>query len=414
MVIKFNSTDLAKTLKLHKKSVSKDQGLPILGCVLIKSTGEIGSADMKTFVKTQCKCICDNPIGMSIVVNYKLLNDYISKIGKNKEVELDSKGNEMVNIKHDGGSYQLPIFPSTDWIPEPSVSGCPTLNIQKGELADAIKNTIYTCSDDETRYILNGIFMHTWIDGSRNALRFVGTDGKQMTRIDKTVIGKSEIKATVDKMSMAVVEQLCSGSEGDISILYDDKNKIVAFRCRDFEIITKCMEGNYPNYDQVIRTDHNVRLVLDTIELLNVMKTLPMPKDHNKSPYMWIFNVNGDMMDIIVDVGREGIKAQASIKIGRFTSEDNIAGNMDVCFALNPKMLMGMLNIIKPKNIILNYKNRLNSIDFSYACGTGENWLYILMPMRPDNPYAVIAESKDEKIGEIINGNKKQEVEVNG
>ena len=419
MKIRINSSDLLKSLKLHSKSVTKPTPIPITACIVINSRKEMASCNLEVFVTTKLKGEILDANGTPITINYKIFKDCISKMGKNKQITLDNNDIAWICISDESGKIirQLPASKYDDFPAEPPMeSEKVRFSINKDLLVEGIRNTESFCSEDETRYVLNGVFIESAVEGKNQTLRFVATDGRQMGKIDKpiSILSKeTDFKAIVHKNIMNIISLLCSSADGYISVRCNNIMDRLEMEADSFRISLRTIEGTFPNYNQIIPQSHDASITFNASKLLDAMKALPMPRDsYNKSAQGWDFKVRDRNLNIIVESESHEIKANGSIEL------EKIDGTLDsedlqwVDFAVNPEFFMGMLGIVGDKNIRLNYEGALKPLCFIYDDSSMDNWVYILMPTRssrtPEKAESVEDEKKDEDKTEV-----KEEV-VNG
>ena len=140
--------------------------------------------------------------------------------------------------------------------------------INKDLLTEMIKKTIFSVSQDETRYVLCGIFL----DISDGKIKMISTDGRRLSYIHKMQKEKADKKKDTkvvipSKAINELVKILNTTREQDVDI--DIEENQIVFKTDDTVLISRLIEGKYPNYEQVIPDANQIRLKLKREEILD-------------------------------------------------------------------------------------------------------------------------------------------------
>jgi DNA polymerase-3 subunit beta len=171
-----------------------------------------------------------------------------------KEVEddllLESQENNWLKVTSGKSTFKLM------GLPEDEYPALPDISRTEDTLRNMIEKTIHAIGDSDTRYTLNGLLMHFLPKKKNIELRVIGTDGHRLAFITREMNGKisEEKKMILPKKAALELKRLLEDSEGEVTIGLN-KNHIF-FTISDIILTSRLIEGNYPNYDQVIPQNH--------------------------------------------------------------------------------------------------------------------------------------------------------------
>src|SRR5690606_2378895 len=138
-----------------------------------------------------------------------------------------------------------------------------TFSIAAQTLKDLIERTQFAISNEETRYYLNGIFVHTVDSGSGVVMRAVATDGHRLARVEaeatKGAAGMPGI--IIPRKTVSEVIKLLDGVECDVAVELSDTK--IRFTLGGVVLLSKLIEGSFPDYDRVTPKNNDKELVID-------------------------------------------------------------------------------------------------------------------------------------------------------
>jgi hypothetical protein len=171
--------------------------------------------------------------------------------------------------------------------PLPDFAGAKEFKIPQIVLRDGLKKTSYAISTDETRYVLNGIFT-SFRDGK---LTLVATDGRRLAMVDADLDFPASHETDVIIPAKAVQElQRLLGDAGDVIVKLSDSQ--ISFTVGDNRLCSKLIEGNYPNYRQVIPGDGNERVVIPREALLDTVRRVSLLSSEKSNSVKFVFSEN--------------------------------------------------------------------------------------------------------------------------
>ncbi len=232
-------------------------------------------------------------------------------------------------------------------------------------LKDALKKTAYAISTDETRYVLNGV---NFVIGDGN-LTLVATDGRRLAMVEQNLELPESSNTAVIIPTKAVMElQRLLHDEGEMKIQLTGSQ--AAFTLNNSFLVTKLIEGNYPNYRQVIPGPAKYRIPLEREVLLSAVKRVAILVNEKTNSIKFTF---ADSQLTISTNSPEVGEAKESLDIKY--------DGPSMSLAFNPEFVMAPLRNLDQDEVYLDL------IDESSpgAIKIDDPFLYVIMPMRASN-----------------------------
>jgi DNA polymerase III subunit beta len=276
------------------------------------------------------------------------------------EIYFDVDAKNLASIRS-GSSYfkilGLPeeAFPSLARLEEAKI-----FTIVQKDLKDGLKKTSYAISVDETRYVLNGI-LFSFKD---NKLTLVATDGRRLALVELEVEFPSSQETEIIVSTKAVTEiQRLLREEGEVKLSIGENQ--IAFELNRTLLVSKLIEGNYPNYRQVIPAEAKARIRLERETFLTAVRRVSLLAGE-KSVKLIFTKSNIDIVANTPEVG-EAKESLAVMYQGR-----------EYSIAFNPEFLMAPLRNLSEEEIYLDLIDELSPGVIKIA----GPFLCVLMPMR--------------------------------
>ncbi|MBR3911149.1 MAG: DNA polymerase III subunit beta [Alistipes sp.] len=141
-----------------------------------------------------------------------------------------------------------------------------SISLDVDMLVSGINKTIFATADDELRPVMNGVYF----DFSTESLTFVATDAHKLVKYNAE--NNSDITSSfiLPKKPANLLKTLLAKEEEPVNIAFDAKN--VTFELKNFKLVCRLIEGNYPNYNAVIPTANPNKVLIDRVEFVNGIK----------------------------------------------------------------------------------------------------------------------------------------------
>ncbi len=246
---------------------------------------------------------------------------------------------------------RLPEFPDTK-----------SFELPQELLREMINKTSYAMCRDESRYVLNG----TYLIAKSGKVIMVSTDGRRLAFIEKHIdLPKSiDMEAIIPAKAVQELTKLLE-TEGTVNVALT-KNQI-AFRLPNCILISRLIEGTFPNYKQVIPKDLEQKISLKKDELLSAVKRATL-----------ITNERSNSIKLNMGSGRLVISANTP-DVGESRESINIPyKGKEIEIAFNPLFVIDVLRNLEDQEIILEITDGVNP----GIIRSGPEFLYVIMPMR--------------------------------
>ena len=259
---------LLRCLSHVQSVVERRNTIPILSNVLIEASSDglvkIMATDLDLqVVENLVAASVDSP--GSITVSAHLLFDIARKLPDGTQVSLETADNRMV-VKAGRSRFQLPTLPRDDF-PVIVEGDLPTsFEVPAATLAELIDRTRFAISTEETRYYLNGIFLHVAED-DRPVLKAAATDGHRLARftIDRPAGAEGMPDVIVPRKCVAELRKLLEEAL-DTNVEVDLSPSKIRFTLGGeggVVLTSKLIDGTFPDYSRVIPTGNDKLLKLD-------------------------------------------------------------------------------------------------------------------------------------------------------
>lgn len=192
------------------------------------------------------------------------LYDIVRKLPEGAQVEMDASGEgDQLSLRAGRSRFTLQTLPTGDF-PQMTSGDLPhRFKLPASELRSLIDRTRFAISTEETRYYLNGIYLHMAKKDNIEMLRAVATDGHRLARVELPLPkGAAGIPGViVPRKTINELRKLIEETGEDVEIALSDAK--VRFAFDDVELISKLIDGTFPDYDRVIPTANDKALEVD-------------------------------------------------------------------------------------------------------------------------------------------------------
>ena len=273
MEFKINSSDLLKALSHIHGIVEVRHTLPILSNIILKAKDNeltLSSTNLDIYCADKIKA--EVSIAGEISVSAVTFFEIVKRLPSGSEVMMTmEEGENEIILKCGRSKFNLSTL-KTDDFPIISDNDLSTnFVLSADELIRIIDKTKFAVSNEETRYYLNGIFLHKADRNSIQFLRAVATDGHRLAQYDIPLPqGAEEITGIIiPKKTIFELRKVLDDANGDVNISLNE-NKI-KFTFNDLKIVSKVIDGTFPDYTKVIPQNNNKNFKTNNNELKNAI-----------------------------------------------------------------------------------------------------------------------------------------------
>src|ERR1700723_3132848 len=264
---------LLKALGHVQSVVERRTTIPILSNVLLQAgSGKLSmsATDMDLEIIESVPARIDGD-GRTTAPAHTLY-DIVRKLRDGAQVELETIGerNEMV-LRSGRSTFTLSCLPAEDY---PVMTGAELphhFTLTAAELRALIDRTRFAMSTEETRYYLNGIYLHTAKNKNVEVLRAVATDGHRLARVEMPApAGAKGIPGIIlPRKTVTEVRKLIEESQGDIEIALSEAK--VRFTFDGVVLTSKLIDGTFPDYERVIPSGNDKVLEVNPREFASAV-----------------------------------------------------------------------------------------------------------------------------------------------
>ena len=363
MKFSVNREKLQKALQRVGSIIGSRSMLPLLGNVLVEAeNGELklSTTDLDIRITTTVEAEIAEP-GRS-TVPARRLTSLVGSFSAD-QVDFDVNAEDHFKIVCGTGRFTLLGLPAAEF-PEPAVfEGVRELKLKESDFKRMISMIGYSVSADDSRKVLTGVLMSC----ADSVLTMVGTDGKRMAMQERApeVFSGSDGDAIVPLKAVNETRRLLVDGSEPLTIIIGEKQCL--FRGSNFELTTKLIEGNYPNFRQVIPKTYQREIEIPVEPFLNKIGMVSLMTSESRS-YIIINFEPGKML--IQGSSSEFGEGNDSIDI-------NYDGDaFEVSF--NPAYLADPMRVTGCENIKLKFNDPLTPVGMD----ADEGFLYVIMPIR--------------------------------
>lgn len=362
---------LLKTLGHVQNIVERRNTVPVLSNVRIEANSQ-GISFKATDMDTEITEVVDAKIleNGAITAPAHMMYDIVRKLSDGSEVELiypDEK--DQLSIASGRSKFSLSTIGIEDF-PVISTDSLPTTFVmKKEELKDVIDRTQFAASTEETRYYLNGLYIHPKNEGETKVLRIVATDGHRLACVETPLPdGAAGMQGVIlpRKTVSEIRKLLDDAATDDIQISLSDSK--VRFTLEDITLASKLIDGTYPDYERVIPTENDKILELKVKDLATAVDRVSVVAERTRAIKM-ITNKN----HVIVTTSSPDLGSAIEEIEAEYDNESLEIG-------YNFRYLLDILGEIKGETARFSFSD---SSSPSVIHDTSDaSAIYVLMPMR--------------------------------
>ncbi len=362
--MKFSVTKekLLECLQQVQNVVSTRTTLPILSNVLLQTNGSevrLTTTDLDVGVRGSFEATIEKE-GATTLPARRLFS--IIRELPSSEIQFDVDGKNAASIRSGQSFFKILGLPEEEFPPLPKFDDSKVVTIRQKDLRDGLRKTSYAISTDETRYVLNGV-LFSFKD---NKVTLVATDGRRLAMLDIDLEFPRSHEADIIVPTKAVTElQRLLTDEGDVRVSVGSGQ--IAFDLNNTLLVSKLIEGNYPNYRQVIPGEMKERVTLERETFLNSLRRVSLLASDKSNSIKLNFTKNN--IDITANTPEVG-EAKESLAVAYKGREFSIA--------FNPEFLMAPLRNLTEDEVFLDLIDEMSPGVIKIQ----SPFLYVLMPMR--------------------------------
>lgn len=367
MKFKIRKNILLKGLTLVQGVIEKKKTLPILANVLIEAENNIitlTATDLEIGIKSkyESEVIKSGKITVSAKKLFEIVKELSDEI-----IEIESKDNNWIELKCGNAKFNIVALPPEEYPFINDVEGSANLVIDSKLIKSLIDKTFYSISTDESKYNLNGLFIHN-ID---NKLRVISTDGHRLslfqTEIDASIVDKLNTGVIIPRKGIIELKKITEDYSENLDINFIDNNIIV--NNEETTLIMRLIDGDFPDYNRVIPENLENYAVVESNIFLQTLKRISILANEKSRGIN--LNLSQDKLEI----------SSSNPEFGDATDFIDIEYNgPDISVGFNAKYLLDVMNTLNTGSIRFFINDNISpclikSLD-------NDEYQAVIMPMR--------------------------------
>ena len=363
MKIVCTKSNLYNGVETVSKAVPNKTTMSILECILIDTrNGEIKltANDMELGIETVIEGeIIDK--GM-IALDAKILRDIVRKLPDN-DITIETNASYMTTITCEKSNFNIIGKSGEDFSFLPEIEKNDSVTVSQFTLKEIIRQTIFSISDNDNNKLMTGELFE--INGDK--LKVVSLDGHRISI--RTIVLKNTYeskKVVVPGKTLNEVSKILAGDmDKDVNIYFTDRH--ILFEFDRTIVISRLIEGEYFNIDQMLSSDYETKIKINKKELLDCIdRATLLVKEGDKKP-------------IIISISDKAMELKMNSAIGSMDEEIDITKEgKDLMIGFNPKFLIDSLRVIEDEEVDLYMVNPKAPC---FIRNTEKSYIYVILPV---------------------------------
>jgi DNA polymerase-3 subunit beta len=362
MKLQVTQENLNRALNAVARVANSRGTLPILANVLIKT-----SSNRLSISATNLDIAITNFIGAkvnkegSITVPARLMQDFVSSLPEGV-IELDLQETKLhVSTKQ----YKSVVngIMADDFPVMPAITSGKSWKIQGAAFKRALQQVVFAASNDETRPVLTGVLLQSK-DGY---LHMAATDSYRLAE-KKLGANKNDINLLIPASAMQDLLRVLGDADDEVHITHDEQQ--VLFKVGDVELVTRLVDGKYPDYKKLIPAKFETKATLKRADLVNVTKVSSLFARESAG------SVTIEIDEAAKQLSIRSVASQLGENTA--TAEAKIKGSGSI--TLNSRYLLDALNALSGEDVTFSFNGKLEPTLLSDP--SGDDYKHIIMPLK--------------------------------
>jgi len=367
MKLNVTQENLAKAVGTVGRIVSSRSSLPVLSNILISTDTNrlrLSATNLEIGITYWIGCKVDQE--GAVTAPARLLGEFVQNLPPGNLEIAANETNITITTPH--YNSQINGISAEEFPVIPEVKSQPTVTLPASAFRQALSEVVIAASADENRPVLAGVYMYIKEDN----LVLVATDSYRLAErsLKLPKDHKGDLSVVVPARTMQELVRILADNDGDVNMYVADNQ--VMFQLDTIELVSRLIEGQFPNYHQIIPQEEKTVATLPTTELNRITKMAHLFARENAG-------------SVRIEVQAEGeirITSSAS-QVGENTSsaECEVAGD-DGEISLNARYISDALAVIKTKQVSFAMSGKLNPCVLRPEGEDADDYLHIIMPLR--------------------------------
>ena len=365
MQIKINREILLKPLNSVTSIVERRHTLPILSNLLLEAKNnniQLTATDLEMQISLNVESKFNGEL--STTISAKKLLDICRSLPEAVDIDMVST-DSRITVKAGKSRFNLQTLPAADYPVMTKVAGSGiAIKISQIEFKRLLKQVEFAMAQQDIRYYLNGLLLEV----NENKLNLVGTDGHRLSFTSCT-LNQTYDKTDVILPRKTVVELIKLLNDSDDEVTIEINAGQVNFAFNEISLISKVIDGKFPDYHRVIPTAHQNIFSVNRVVVLTAMQRASILSNEKYRGIRMVLSA-GNLK--LISTNTEQEEAEEELEI------DYQKDAMDIGF--NVTYLIDVLNNTQQENINFSFADANSSCLITVP--GDENYKYVVMPMR--------------------------------
>ena len=364
MKVKCQGAELSDALAKVTKALPIKRSNPILDGVKITAQG-----DILTLFATDLELAIEKKINAEVliegecVIPGKLFADYAKKI-EDEELELDLEQDHSLLIRYLDSEVKIKGYDPEDYPIFKEVSKERSFNVMKKEFKQLINKIIFNVATDEARPALRGCCLNI----KEDHVEGVASDGYRLGLVKVPIVNNGIIETIViPAKSMMELSRLIDDEDESMTV-YVDRNYVMVDDELKTKVVTRLIAESYISYSKIIQTAFDSVVTVDKKSIENAIDRVSLI-NRNSKRYCVKFDIKENVMTLSAESEDGNVNEKVPVTLN----------GKDLTAGFNSKYVMDCLKAIDDEYITLNFTS---STAPAIIKGPGENWLYVILPLR--------------------------------
>ncbi len=360
MKLQVTQENLSRALGSVSRVASTRGTLPILSNVLLKITD-----NRLSIAATNLDIAITHFIGAkvstegSITVPARLMQDFVSSLPSGV-IDLELEDHKL-HIKTDKYNSVINGISAEDYPVMPEITDGNQWTVPAKIMKQALQQVIIAASNDEARPVLTGVYVHSF----EGELFMVATDSYRLSE-KKLMKTNLDLNLLIPASALQDLLRIISDDDGDVTVTYDDQQ--VLFRVGDIELVTRLIEGTYPDYRKLIPSNFEVSATLKRSEFVNVTKVSSLFARENAG------SVTLHLDDTESQLSIRSIASQIGENTASASAEVSGSGTI----TLNSRYILDALGVLNGDSVSFSFNGKLEPS----LMRDSDDYLHVIMPLK--------------------------------
>lgn len=364
MQFEVNKDDLLKGLQTVQNAISQKSTLPILSNLLLeagKSNITLTATDLDIGISSKIS-IKPKEEG-AVTIPAKKLLDLIRELPAGENINFVLKKNNMMTIDCADVHFKIIGLPKDEFPALPEFKDVESLGVPQKILKEMLSMTSFAVSRDETRYVLNGVLFVV----KKDKLQLVATDGRRLSVMTRPLAEKTgfEKKAIVPSRTVQEIMKILEDGEKEVKIVFNENQ--IFFDMGDTYIVSRIIDGEFPNYEDVIPKEKSDKVKIDRDSFLAASKRASL-------------FTNQDSLAIKLEITKNKMVVSKNAPyIGESREDLPVSyGGKNISIGFNPAYIIDVLKNMKDADVEME----LDETDRPGVIRKNDGFVYVVLPMQ--------------------------------